>query len=439
MRRLTRALILLTLLLPQVALAQTAAPPAPATQATTPIQTTSTQQTDAAIRSRLTGILDVLGGYGGVKVEVAEGVVTLTGEVLTPQDQTALTDLSNRIDGVIAVRNNTQQTTSLERRLVPAFDHFKDRLAQLAAGLPLLLIAGLAFAAIVWLGLRIARLERPWRRIAPNAFLADILRQVLRLVFGLVGLVVALDILGASALLGTILGAAGILGIALGFAVKDTVENFIASIMLSLRQPFAPNDQIEINGDTGTVVRLTSRATILLSPDGNHIRIPNATVFTSRIVNYTQNPQRRFDFPIGVSRGDDLDAARALAERTVAALPFVLGTPAPAVWIDALDAGGVTLQVTGWIDQRQSALPLAKGEALRQVKRALEGAGVTIPDNVQPIAISRAAAPGTGTAAEPGHVAPVRPTQQQAVDALATTERNRDDAPDLLRDDAPQE
>ena len=431
-----RRLLILLLILPHLALAQTApaADPAPA-----PIETASTAQTDAAIRKRLTGILGVLGDYDAVQVAVAEGVVTLTGEVLTPQDQTALGDLAGRIDGVIAVRNNTQQTTSLGRRLVPAFDHFRDRIAQLIAGLPLLLIAGAAFAAIVWAGQRIARLDQPWRRIAPNAFLADIVRQVLRLVFIVVGLVVALDILGASALLGTILGAAGIIGIALGFAVKDTVENFIASVMLSIRQPFAPNDVIELNGDTGTVVRLTSRATILLSPDGNHIRIPNATVFTSRIVNYTQNPQRRFDFPIDVSRGDDLDAARALAERTVTALPFVLATPAAAVWIDALGAGGVTLQVTGWIDQRQSALPRAKGEALRQVKRALEAEGFSIPDNVQPISVSRANPSTPASAPEPERVAPVTPDQQEAVTALAEGERDREDLADLLRPDAARE
>ena len=65
------------------------------------------------------------------------------------------------------------------------------------------------------------------------------------------GVVVALDILGATALLSTILGAAGIVGLAIGFAVRDTVENFIASILLSIRQPFRPNDAIEIEGDRG--------------------------------------------------------------------------------------------------------------------------------------------------------------------------------------------
>jgi small conductance mechanosensitive channel len=114
--------------------------------------------------------------------------------------------------------------------------------------------------------------------------------------FIVLGVVLALDLFNLTALLGTILGAAGIVGLAIGFAVRDTVENFIASIMLSIRQPFRPKDLVEIEGELGHVIRLTSRATILLSLDGNHIRLPNATVFKAKIINYSRNDERRFTF-----------------------------------------------------------------------------------------------------------------------------------------------
>ena len=169
------------------------------------------------------------------------------------------------------------------------------------AYLPLLAVAVLAFGVVVVIGFFIARREQPWDKLAPNAFIADIYRQLIRLAFIMIALVVALDILGATALLSTILGAAGIIGLAIGFAVRDTVENFLSSVMLSIRQPFRPNDTVEIGGDTGKVIRLTSRATILLSFEGNHIRIPNATVFKSRIINYSRNPSRRF--PVRAGRG----------------------------------------------------------------------------------------------------------------------------------------
>lgn len=64
----------------------------------------------------------------------------------------------------------------------------------------------------------------------------------------IIGIVLALSVLDASGLVSTVLGAAGLLGLALSFALRDTVENYIASILPSLRQPFAPNDDVMIEG-----------------------------------------------------------------------------------------------------------------------------------------------------------------------------------------------
>jgi small-conductance mechanosensitive channel len=92
------------------------------------------------------------------------------------------------------------------------------------------------------------------------------------------------------------------------------VENYIASILLSLRQPFSPNDHVVIEGYEGLVLRLTSRATLLMSFDGNHIRIPNAMVYKSVIVNYTRNPRRRISFQVGV--GTDVNLSGGPARRS---------------------------------------------------------------------------------------------------------------------------
>ena len=280
---------------------------------------------------------------------------------------------------MVAIENNVRKTTDLVARLNPAVERFKDRAVQLAAFLPLALIALGVFAVIVFFGFFLARRRQPWERLAPNAFIADIYRQILRLLFVVGGLIVALDILGATALLSGILGAAGIVGLAIGFAVRDTVENFIASIMLSIRQPFRPNDTVEIEGDIGKVIRLTSRATILLSFDGNHIRIPNATVFKSRIVNYSRNDERRFVYALSVATDADLALARQLALDTLENLPFVLTHPEPAAWIDSVDDHWITLQMAGWIDQNETSVVLARGEAIRLTLAAFSAAGLSAP------------------------------------------------------------
>ena len=337
---------LLLLFLPVMAGAQGADPEQPT--GTITVSDSATQ--DAAIANRIRDILGELDGFEDVTVTVTSGIVTLRGTTLDTPTANRLTALVGRVEGVVAIENEVAETTDVVERLNPAVERFRKRLAQVIAFLPLALVALGVFAVVVLLGFFIARRKQPWDRLAPNAFIADIYRQLLRLLSIVAGLVIALDILGATALLSGILGAAGIVGLAIGFAVRDTVENFIASIMLSIRQPFRPNDTIEIDGDVGKVIRLTSRATILLSLDGNHIRIPNATVFKSRIINYTVNPEMRFSFEIGVASDADLAAVRDLAIETLKSLSFTLQTPPPSVWVDRIGDGAIFLSAQGWID-----------------------------------------------------------------------------------------
>ncbi len=441
------AALALTLFMALPALAQDATGEAP----TDTISTDVTAQTDADMAVRLREILGELGGFDDVTVTVNEGIVTLRGTTNSAAEVASLETLVNRVEGVVAIKNNVTETADIARRLNPAVERFTARLDQFIIFLPILVIALAVFAVIVFLGFRIARMRRPWERLAPNAFIADLFRTLVRIAFVIGGIVIALDIMNATALLSTILGAAGLIGLAIGFAVRDTVENFIASVMLSIRQPFRPNDVVEINGDQGKVIRLTSRATILLSFDGNHIRIPNATVFKSRIINFSLNRERRFQFTIGVDSGADLAAVRSLAADTVQALPFILDEPAVSVWLGDITDAGVEVIVTGWIDQNETSLVAARGEALRLVKGAITASGVAIPDTTYTIRLDGAepptAAQTKGTKAKPAPApAPesltpesVDAAQENALDRMIDAEREDGEGEDLLREDALKE
>ncbi len=450
--------LLLCLALPIATFAQTTDQP------TGTIAIEDDAQADAAIANRIRDILGELEGYDDISVTVSSGIVTLRGTTLDAASAGRLNELVGRVAGVVAIKNEVIETTDVVERLNPAVDRFMARATQMIAFLPLALIALSVFVLIVIFGFWLAKRKQPWERLSPNAFIADIYRQIIRLLFVIAGLVVALDILNATALLSGILGAAGIVGLAIGFAVRDTVENFIASIMLSIRQPFRPNDAVEINGDTGKVIRLTSRATILLSFDGNHIRIPNATVFKSRIVNYTLNAERRFLFEIGVDASEeDLAYVRDLAEQTVVALPFTLTEPAPDVWIDRIGDGSMVMQVAGWIDQSQTSLLRAKGEAIRQVMAAVAAAGYDMPNTTYRIEVpkglggaltnfdlttaeeeeletkpTKAPAPAPDPAATDTAPAQLSPqsveTRESELDRIVETERAETERQDLLRE-----
>lgn len=419
-------------------------------QPTGTIAVEDSAEKDAAIANRIREILMELDGYEDVTVTVNSGIVTLRGTALDGTAVTRLNEIAGRVEGVVTIENRVQETTDVVRRLDPALERFRARSEQFINYLPLLAIAVAAFALVVAVGFLIARMKRPWDRIAPNAFIADIYRQVIRIAFMLGGLVIALDILGATALLSTILGAAGIIGLAIGFAVRDTVENFIASIMLSIRQPFRPNDQVEIEGDIGKVIRLTSRATILLSFDGNHIRIPNATVFKSRIVNYSRNDERRFLVSLGVAYDTDLLRAQDLALQTVASLPFVIDEPAPAVWIEELGDSAIILNVAGWIRQHETSYLKARSEAWRLCLAAFDHAGIVMPETtLRIVGVGDAAAPqpaakrvtsnAAAIAAATATVGDVEAAMDKELERIVATERAEKGVDDLLKKDAPEE
>ena len=439
--------LLLCLTFTGPALAQST-PEQPLEQPSGPIAVADSANQDAAIAVRIRDILAELDGYDDVTVTVTSGIVTLRGTTLDQTHADALSTLVTRVDGVVAIVNEVSETTDVVERLSPVMERLSHRASQFLAYLPLIAIAVVAFGLIFSTGLILARMKRPWNRIAPNSFIADIYRMVVRLAFLIGGVVVALDILGATALLSTILGAAGIIGLAIGFAVRDTVENFIASIMLSIRQPFRPNDAIEINGDEGKVIRLTSRATILLSWDGNHIRIPNATVFKSRIVNYTRNAERRFLFDLCVDPETDLAQAMGLAESTVAALPFTLDTPAPNVWISDLGDSTISVRVAGWIDQTKTDLLSARSEAIRIVIAAFTAAKISMPvptyqlltpSDPTKLDLPEPPKPQATNANEPPATLDVEAKVEHALERIVEEEREITQQDDLLMKNGPTE
>ena len=411
---------------------------------------------DSQIDERITMILHAIDGLEGILVTVRSGVVTLRGRVTDPALAQAAERLATRVEGVVAVSNQIKEVTSVSQRIVPAWERLRSRTLQIVNSLPLMALATLVFLFIGLVGWAIAASRWPWDRIAANEFIAHLLRQIVRLVFVALGLVVALDIVGASALLGTILGAAGIVGLAVGFAVRDTVENYIASVLLSVRQPFRPNDWVAIDAIEGSVVMLTSRATVLLDADGNHIRVPNSTVFNAAITNYSRNPERRFSFMLGIDPAANLRAAMDLGNKTVREVPFTLNDPPPESWIEDIGDSVVKINFTAWVNQSATSYIQARSEAIRLTKLALERNGFALPEPSYRVLMehetpgsdthaetaltpARSGAKSTGAAAKPESARPADTSADHVVERKVNEERAKAERGDLLSNTAPQE
>ncbi len=343
---------------------------------------------DKKILSRINEIFQQLDGLKLIEPKVNKGVVTLKGQIHSTRNENTALKLAGQIDGVVAVENELTVTRNVEQSIESVWSKVSKIGQQLLAVLPLLIISLIVFVVFWLFGRWLSHRQSLFLTVAPNNFIANLFGQVLHFIFIVIGLILALSILDATSLLGTILGAAGIVGLAIGFAVKDTVENYIASILLSLRNPFEANDFVSIEGQEGSVARLTTRATILISPDGNHIRIPNAIVFKAVIINFTRNPERRFDFEIGVASDQNLQDAQQLALDTIGSIDGVLAEPKPMILIDALGDFNVVLQVYGWVDQTHYSFVKVQSEAIRRLKRAFDQANIVMPEPIYQIKMS---------------------------------------------------
>ncbi len=339
----------------------------------------SRAELDEEIRSELQATFDRVTALRGIEVEVEAGIVRLQGTVPLATTRARADSLARRLDGVVVVEDLLEVDRSLQRRWNATWDQLRNWLLDALGYLPLLL-AALAIVLVTMLAQRGAGAWLEGRFTGgENPYVRSLVRRGLRLLIVAAGLLVALNLVGATWIFGALVGTAGLAGLAIGFAFKDIIENYLAGILLSLRHPFSPNDFVAVAGHEGKIVRLTARETILMTMDGNHVRIPNAMVFGSVLVNFTRNPLRRFGFNIGVGTQEDLAEVQDLGMKTLQEMRNVLDDPPPLVLVKEMGDSSVLVAFFGWFDQRTTNPDVVRSEAIRLVKGALDGARIAMP------------------------------------------------------------
>ena len=417
------------------------------------IETLSNAPSDADIERRLSGIYSEIEGLESVTVSVREGVVILAGEVAGDTAAQKAEALALRIEGVVVAIDEIDRSRAISTNVSPMVASLQKLARDTLRSLPLIGVAIAVFALIALLTHLLVSWSGLWRRILPNPFLAELVAQAVRIAGLIVALVVSLNLVGATALMGAILGGAGVLGLAIGFAVRDGLENYISSVMLSIRQPFRANEHVVIDGQEGKVVRLTSRATILMTLDGNHLRIPNSNVFKAVILNYTRNPERRLSFELGVDANDDPLAAIQTGVDIMTGLGFILDEPGPFGIINKVGDSNIVICFFGWVDQDKTDFGKARGVAIARVKDALEAGGFSLPEPIYRLRIDDATGtlPVAGTVVETAEphtpLVPDKPsppgsddvTPDRHLDEKVSEERAEQSEPDLLDQDRPVE
>lgn len=349
---------------------------------------TQADEAEQALTERLTSIFNEINGLQGVKVKVRAGIVTLSGEVLNDDERKQAVELTEKVDGVLYVIDNLTIPTEISERVRPAFKQVQDMAKGVVEALPLLAIS-LVLLILSWMLARAVRnMEWPYRKLEERPLIREIVRQVVSTGVFLAGLLLIFELLDVTTFIGALLGTAGLAGLAVGFAFQDIVENYLSSLMLSARQPYKKGDVVQVGEHLGKIVRMTMRDTVLMTFDGNHVRIPNAQVFKSVLTNYTHNPRRRFSFKVGVGTDENLLEVRRLGLDALVSIEGVMNDPAPFMTIDELGDSSVICTFYGWVDQRSNDFTAVRSEAVRRVKVTFDKEGFDMPEPIYRIQVT---------------------------------------------------
>lgn len=245
--------------------------------------------------------------------------------------------------------------------------------------LPEIIIATVVFAIFYVVG-RLVR--RGLRNVAERQGRANI-----GMVFGRlaqVGILVAGGLIAASIVFPSVggsdlLASLGFVSIAVGFAFRDILENFLAGLLLLIRQPFEVGDQI-ISGDhEGTVESIETRSTVITTYDGVRVLIPNAEIFTNPVTVNTAHGKRRNEYDVGVEYGSDLGAATEALLQAMNSVDGVASDPAPDVIAVDLAASSVNLRARWWSETSQADFLAVQDRVIKRFTEELDKKGIGIP------------------------------------------------------------
>jgi len=171
--------------------------------------------------------------------------------------------------------------------------------------------------------------------------------------------------------LSALLATAGVVGVAVGFAAQTSLSNVIAGVFLLIDRPFSPGDVILVEGQLGTVDRISMMSTFVRTFDNLTVRWPNEVVLKATITNYSAQPARRVDLVLRLDHDTPVGAVRRALVEAVQACPLVLLEPATEIRLVDLADNGVTLSVRAWV--RRTTFLDARDEIITAIKSTLRG------------------------------------------------------------------
>ena len=240
----------------------------------------------------------------------------------------------------------------------------------------------LAFAVAVWASFLVSKFlrfvleEDVYHHLNLARGIPYAVSTILHYLVLLLGFFIALGALGIDLTKVTLLAGAFTVGI--GFGLQNVINNFVSGLILLFERPIKVGDVIEAGGNVGEVSRIGIRASIIRTADGSEVIVPNGSLISSQVTNWTfSDRQRAVEISVNVAGGADPQRVVELLKRTAAAQSGVSKDPSPQVYVTNFSAGAVSFQLRAWTDrhedwtQLRSDLSVAVNEALAREKIAI--------------------------------------------------------------------
>ena len=229
---------------------------------------------------------------------------------------------------------------------------YKELLTNLAQEAGWILLKVVLALALYFIGKMIIKwvlriMDRAFARHSVEISLCNFLRSLVKAVLMVMLLLAIIQTLGVNTSSFIALFASA--GLAIGMALSGTLQNFAGGVVLLLLRPYKVGDYIESMGQGGTVESIGLFSTCLKTPDNQTVYVPNNSIATSIIDNYSQSETRRVDWLLSISYGDDVDVARREILAMLTADKRVLTDNAPVVYVKTLNSSSVDLVIRAWV------------------------------------------------------------------------------------------
>ncbi|MEM7689895.1 MAG: mechanosensitive ion channel [Pseudomonadota bacterium] len=246
--------------------------------------------------------------------------------------------------------------------------------------LPNIIIA-IVFLAATWALARFA--SRIADRITRGADMRPSLRELIELTIRMViwafGILISAIILLPNLTLSSIIAGLGIGTVAIGFAFKDVFENFLAGVLLMLREKMRIGDYIECEGVEGQVEQISLRETHIRKLSNELAVVPNSFLFKNPVEILTDKDQRRFELLVGVSYDTDLEQASDVIRSAVVNSDAIDGDKPVDIFATEFNSSSVDFRVRWWAGSAKRDNHSSRDAMIRQIKAALDKAGIEIP------------------------------------------------------------